>query len=131
MNKELDDLAVQMFRTFSRFEYALKAVGFHTDNAEPNWTAFACSLPNLFSAVDDPSLRDAVKYMLSHPPKKQVVSNGKLDWSNQSPDSRCHTDLILLYVRRVRNNLFHGGCCSPLTSGHGLPGFAIRDELAG
>lgn len=23
------------------------------------------------------------------------------------------------------------GCCSPLISGHGLPGFAIRDELAG
>lgn len=44
---ELHDLAVEFFRTFSRLEYALKAVGHLKPNrkaAEADWTLFAQSI---------------------------------------------------------------------------------------
>jgi hypothetical protein len=41
-----NSLASEMFFTFARFEYALKAVGFHKGDeaAEPDWRAFAESV---------------------------------------------------------------------------------------
>lgn len=54
-------------------------------------------------------LRGAVEYILSHPPKKQVIRNGFLDWEDSAPSTDSQADRIRLYVRRVRNNLFHGG----------------------
>lgn len=41
MNEDLDALVYEFFRTFARFEYALKASGFHRPNrnaAEADWT---------------------------------------------------------------------------------------------
>lgn len=111
MAESLDQLAVEMFRTFARFEYALKATGFHCGEgaAEPNWRAFAQSIPRLFDHPGDPDLRVAISYILEHPPKKQVVAGGTLTWSVSVPNTDLQSDLVLLYVRRVRNNLFHGG----------------------
>lgn len=107
----LDQLAGEMFRTFARFEYALKAAGFHKGDgaAEPNWRLFAESLSAVF---DDPctlDLKEAVQYILDHPPKKQIVDAGNLAWSEAAPSTNLRSDLALTYVRRVRNNLFHGG----------------------
>lgn len=47
---ELDRLAGKMVQTFSRFEYALKAAGFHTGegDANSNWRDFALSVPDIF-----------------------------------------------------------------------------------
>jgi hypothetical protein len=48
---DLDDLAFQFFQTFTRFEYSLKAAGFHAgkgQRAEPNWDTFAKSLNRFF-----------------------------------------------------------------------------------
>jgi len=111
MAESLDQLAVEMFRTFARFEYALKTAGFHCGEgaAEPNWRAFAQSIPHLFDQSGDPNLKVAVRYILDHPPKKQIVAGGLLSWSDSKPNTDLNSDLVLLYVRRVRNNLFHGG----------------------
>lgn len=108
---ELDDLANELFRVFARTEYALKAVGHHQGdgNAEPDWTAFAETVRTVLDNPHSDELIAAVAYLLAHPPKKQVVHNGVLGWSNARPQARSQADLILLYVRRVRNNLFHGG----------------------
>lgn len=72
MTQALDDLAAVMFRTFSRFEYALKAAGFHEGNgpAKPDWERFARSIPDLFDDPSDRDLSQAVHYMLSCPPKR-------------------------------------------------------------
>lgn len=111
MPQELDHLASDMFRTFARFEYALKAAGFHNGdgNAEPDWRRFAESVALLFDNPADANLQEAVRYILDHPPKKQIVRNGALDWSNAAPNTDLLSDRVLVYVRRVRNNLFHGG----------------------
>ena len=54
-------------------------------------------------------MKDAVTYILEHPPKKQMIANGLLEWDPAEPDTDLCSDLALIYVRRVRNNLFHGG----------------------
>lgn len=109
--RELNRLAAEMFQTFARFEYALKAAGFNAGDgdAKADWTAFARSIPNAFDDPLDDGLKEAVAYIFSHPPKKQVVENGALEWKDSVPGTNLRSDELLIYVRRVRNNLFHGG----------------------
>ena len=48
--------------------------------------------------------------MCEKPPKKQVLKNGKLVFIDRTiDDKQKRTQQILLMVRSVRNNLFHGG----------------------
>ncbi|GER06673.1 hypothetical protein GCM10007972_13190 [Iodidimonas muriae] len=111
MEERLNNLASEVFRIFARFEYALKAAGFHTGNgdAKPDWQKFAQSLSQTFENPSDAEFRTAVKYILEHPPKKQVIDGGNLSWSDAPPATNLQSDRVLTYVRRVRNNLFHGG----------------------
>lgn len=109
MEESLNELAVEMFRTFSRFEYALKATGFHNGKAEPNWRAFSASINAHLENPNNDALAEAIEYIIEQSPKKQIIENGNLSWSTARPDTNLQADLILLYVRRVRNNLFHGG----------------------
>lgn len=111
MEQELNRLATELFKTFSRFEYSLKASGFHKGdgNAEPNWRAFAESVTEMFENPNPSQFADAVNYILTHPPKKPIIAKGLLEWNVSEPQTDLKADLVLLYVRRVRNNLFHGG----------------------
>jgi hypothetical protein len=111
MDDKLNRLAGEMLTTFARFEYALKAAGFHKGEgtAEPNWRSFAESIPDLFDEPDDGALREAVRYILDHPPKKQIIADGNLAWNDSAAVTDLQSDRVLIYVRRVRNNLFHGG----------------------
>lgn len=110
-HSELDRLATELFRTFARAEYALKAAGWNSGegDARANWTAFAKSVDAWFQAPASDEVRDAVDFLLASPPKKQVVVNGVLQWREVKPETNSKADLTLQYVRRVRNNLFHGG----------------------
>ncbi len=110
----LDALAHRFFRQFSRTEYALKAVGLMTrptGRAEADWKAFGDEIDQAFLALraERDDLRTACDYMLNRPPKKQVARDGRLEWSDSSPQATTETALLLQYVCRVRNNLFHGG----------------------
>ena len=105
---ELDRLAVELFKKFARIEYALKAAGFNDGEGEakPNWDKFASSVSGVLEK--DPAISAAIKYMIEKPPKKQVIRNQLLEWEEVTPNAS-KTHEILLCVRRVRNNLFHGG----------------------
>ena len=107
----LDSLSFDFFKLFSRVEYSLKAASFNTGegNANPNWEDFAQNIDAKFQAINDQQLQDCKNYILANPPKKQVIRQGNINWSDTVPQSVNSTDLLLLYVRRVRNNLFHGG----------------------
>lgn len=111
MEDQLNHSAAEMFRFFARFEYALKAAGFHKGegNAEADWRAFAASVNGRFEEIVDGPLAEALAYIRDHPPKKQIIRNGLLEWDDGAPTSDLEADRILIYVRRVRNNLFHGG----------------------
>lgn len=108
----LNTLASEYFRLFSRFEYALKASGYllpNSRNAKADWERFAIEINDVFDRLDNQELKNAIALMLSEPPKKQINNNGVVDWDETQPGSKNQTDLLLLYVRRIRNNLFHGG----------------------
>lgn len=109
--ENLNKLATELFKTFARFEYALKASGFNNGDgdAQPNWRNFALSVEAQLQNPQTPELREAIDFMLQQSPKKQVIRNGLLEWDAAPPNTNSSADLILLYVRRVRNNLFHGG----------------------
>ena len=107
----MNDLVNEMFYTFARFEYALKATGFikNTDDAKPDWTKFANSISPLFDNHDDPDVKSAVEFIFADPPNKQVVRDGRLEWRNADSGTVNCCDSLLIFVRRIRNNLFHGG----------------------
>lgn len=111
------DLATEFLGVFSRFEYALKMVAKFREydekkkNLKPNWMAFAKA-----TAIDvENEERSAFDYLLNQPPLKQVLVGDDLEWA----DARC-TDTkiasVVIYICRVRNNLFHGGKFSKFES---------------
>ena len=108
---EHENLINEFFLVFSKFEYALKMAGIHNGNgnAKADWRAFAESISKNFDKNNDEALAKGVDYILNNPPNKQIVKDGKLQWSRTPPDSKSELDLLLQYVCRVRNNLFHGG----------------------
>ena len=110
-NKKLDELAHGFFYCFSRTEYALKASGFNKGDgkAEANWRNFAQAVEDLIANPISQALKDAVDFLLQAPPKQQVIVGGNLEWKESPPKTNSRADELLTYVRRVRNNLFHGG----------------------
>jgi hypothetical protein len=106
---QLDELAKGLFLKFSRMEYALKQAGFlrkGIDDAMPDWDAFGLTIQKKLEA--DEKLKAAVDYMKNDPPKAQKVENGEMVW-RAIPRNGNSTIELLNCVKRVRNNLFHGG----------------------
>lgn len=68
-----DALAAELFRTFARFEYALKAAEFHKGEgaAEANWRTFAESIAARFEEPASEEFAKAIAYMLAYPPKNR------------------------------------------------------------
>jgi hypothetical protein len=112
--KEQRELVFQFFVAFMRFEYALKRAGFVSSangKVSANWDRFASKYSTRFTPTASPELREACNYFKMYPPRKQVLNAGALDWSEPSQSLSDQPFLIwlLLSVRMVRNNLFHGG----------------------
>ena len=102
---------------FSRFEYALKKNNFLKKgvrgNAEADWDKFAKSLDKKISldAINSKEFQTSTTYFFNHPPKKQIVDdNSNLGWKDETiAKKQRNFEKLLVLVRRVRNNLFHGG----------------------
>jgi hypothetical protein len=105
-------LLLEFFLTFARFEFALKNSGFVTGDhseARPNWDQFGRSL-DLATARNDQTFAVAQDFLAFNHPARQVLVNGDLAWDISIPFTHLERmDQILTLVRRVRNNLFHGG----------------------
>lgn len=107
------DLVITFFIAFSRFEYALKEEGFsngNLDNVSANWDRFATSIRGSFQPDRTPELQAAVDYLHDSPPRKQIIqSDTMLGWSpSRYPKNTPLIHELLLSIRTVRNNLFHG-----------------------
>jgi hypothetical protein len=107
-------LACRFFLFFSRFEYALKRTGFvlnkpRSDGAIADWPRFAQENASLIDTNGSVQFKDAVAYIESHPPKRQVLSDGRLDMVGDNYSGPFDLKRLLLLVGRIRNNLFHGG----------------------
>lgn len=111
------DLVFRFFISFSLFEKALKESGFYfsTDRigVNPNWDKFIQSIaPQFIEIIDShhfPELEAAVSYLFEFPPNKQIMDDHHLTFK-QTEIEENHKDIVKLsmYIRRVRNNLFHG-----------------------
>lgn len=110
-DQALHILAAEFFREFSRTEYALKATGFNNGDgpAKANWSQFARSIEGLIAAPPTPELREAIAFLFQEPPKKQFIENDLIQWRVVPPNTGSRADDLFHYIRRVRNNLFHGG----------------------
>ncbi|MGD9941681.1 MAG: hypothetical protein AB7L76_24975 [Burkholderiaceae bacterium] len=106
------DLAFEFLGTFARAEYALKAAGFArggTKSVEADWDGFAKAIGWHFARVKDGPFQEAATFLLTEPPRKQVLQSGRLTWRDSPPDAtQTKAHHVLMMVRRVRNNMFHG-----------------------
>ena len=112
-------MVFRFFLAFSRFEYALKRAGFlrkeKIPKAEADWDRFSqennAAFERLFKSQ---RLQSACDFYDKNPPKKQIYKDGTLDWGEAPQQNPTYLLNLLRMVRRVRNNLFHGGKFSSL-----------------
>src|SRR5882724_9615020 len=114
------DLVYEFFFVFSRFEHALSVTNYLTEGkggVSPDWNKFAREMNDVFLATLSPEVKKAVRYYEVAPPRKQVVDFDSLTWKDVVPQTDYQLEKLLLLVRRVRNNLFHGEKFSVLLEG--------------
>jgi len=110
-----DELVLDFFVDFSRFECALKRAGFvkpgSSGSASPDWNRFAAMLSAKLSLITDAEFTHAKRFLLLEPPRKQMfVAPRSMRWdANSKRSGESETQYLLRLVRDVRNNLFHGG----------------------
>lgn len=114
------ELLFEFYLTFSRFEYALKAIGLFRrlnpqrnlrhPEAKPDWDGFAVSLRDAFRTDNSEALKQACEYILNSPPMKQVIIHDSVAWETSARDAASESEVgfFLRMIRCVRNNLFHG-----------------------
>lgn len=120
-----DELACEFLAVFARMEYALKATRFVVGNGgsvSASWDRFANEADEDFHAEVNKDLADAVDYLWNHPPRKQILAeDGWVKFTDFEFDTaQRKLQQVLLMVRTVRNNLFHGG--KHLPGGEAEPG---------
>ncbi|HEY8203312.1 MAG TPA: hypothetical protein VIF81_01170 [Pyrinomonadaceae bacterium] len=121
------DLVYEFFFVFSRFEHALSLANYlieNTGGVSPDWNKFAREINDTFLAAVTPEVRKAVQYYQKAPPKKQIIDFDSLTWKDVVPETHYELEKLLLLIRRVRNNLFHGEKIGVL-----LEGDSSRDAL--
>lgn len=101
----------ELFRIFARFEFALKMAGYcrpQGDKVEIDWDRFANN-PNMGKPFFKFAIASNIcPTMLSDPPKAETISEGRWGFASSAAKPNSVQDMMG-HVRRVRNNMFHGG----------------------
>ena len=107
-------LLLDFFMLFSRFECALKRARYvrsidNRSSAGADWDEFAEVASAAWNKGPGPTLL-ATTTLCSNPPSRQIVTSDKtITWKVVPPVKPSDLHAVLATVRRVRNNLFHGG----------------------
>jgi hypothetical protein len=112
-----DRLTLEFVLVFARFEFALKRVqryckGDEGDRAKADWDQFGeDAAPTLEAYLDRTGqLQGAVDLLVSYPPHREVVQGGVAVFAPEPTlGGGSVGQKLLKAVRRVRNNLLHGG----------------------
>jgi len=104
---KLSEEAAKFLGTFLRFEFALKESGFGPGSGEARveWGCVTKELGEEFCRRIQESGK--AETIMRCPPKKQVLRHKELGWEPQEPPRNVHE--LFEAIRRVRNNLVHGG----------------------
>ena len=105
-------LVFEFVATFAKTEYALKRAGYVVPNAQRAdvaWDRFAAAKDEVFVVPADTPVGEAIGYLLREPPRKQVAPAGHLRWQASDRNNEPLLRWLTVLVRRVRNNLLHGG----------------------
>ncbi len=108
------DLVADFFIVFARFEYALKRADYlicDKGSALPDWVDFAKKNSGKFD-LENSEVLEAMNYLLANPPKRQVVQDGDLFFSDTKRYGNAKNsdfEKLIDIIKGVRNNLFHGG----------------------
>lgn len=101
----------EFFFVFSRFEHALLMTNYLNESksgVSSDWNKFAREVNDVFLTTVSPEVKKAIYYYEQTPPRKQIVDFDSLTWKDVVPETNYELEKLLLLVRRVRNNLFHG-----------------------
>ncbi len=114
ISDEGQNLVLEFFLTFSRFECALKNsiiyASLRRNSVEPNWDLFVSDIRGSFNVEGNVQLSEAVAYLLSNPPKIQQLKDGAILWEDRVfQENEPELNRLCLSIRDVRNNLMHGG----------------------
>ena len=97
---------VEFFIKFSRFEYALKRNGFYKANSNiivgTDFDKFAKQHKNIILPQE---LKDFILYLDKNPVGKLTISG---NYSRMKENAKSDLVRLVSYLRRIRNNLFHG-----------------------
>lgn len=107
----LPERSDELFRIFARFEFALKMAGYCELRREAvilNWDRFANSNAISKKFYDYVCQTGICPTMLNSPPKSETIAAGVWGFSDEVLKPSSPQELFGA-LRRVRNNLFHGG----------------------
>ena len=109
-------VATEFFVMFARLEYALKAQEHIVKTAQKqdltiDWRKLSQLIDGRFQkkVATDEELKRAVEYFCDCPPQKQIWNGHNKDFELPAPQNVPQTERVLLCLRTLRNNLFHGG----------------------
>jgi hypothetical protein len=111
-----DNITFDFFIAFSRMEFALKHTTYakadRNTNAMADWDRFANANDNAFQKKladkKNKSLIEATNYLFDSPPNRLKYISNKLNWEKRDTIKSRTLKELLIVVRGVRNNLFHG-----------------------
>jgi hypothetical protein len=103
---------LRMFVAYSRFEFALKECGFlragNDGIAHADWKRFA-KAADLADVLKEAANDADVRAMIANPPQVQIVRGKFLAWEEKIAKPIKAVLPLLLAVKAIRDNLFHGG----------------------
>lgn len=113
---EIRNLVYEFLISFSTFEYSLKNNEYleSSRDAKPNWTKFINDiedlLPQTLNSIENDKVKESIEYLVNFPPMKQINIRGKLRYQPEASmdENNIEWQKIVVYLRRIRNNLFHG-----------------------
>ena len=110
IHADLSSLAFDFFYYFSRFEFALKENHYLKSHkagqvAEAGWKEFVAKCSTQYKTS-----REASELIELSPHRQVVLADGTLAWKPlDMAVCKSELDAVVLCLKTVRNNLFHGG----------------------
>lgn len=107
------ELVLDFVVAFAKFENCAKTLRLIEDNTSRpvvSWQKVSLRIDGAFQrkVQSDEALRQLVEWLKREPPQKQVIVDGRPGFRSVFPSGQNDTEVLLVLVARIRNNLFHG-----------------------